>query len=919
MNERVQTSLRLVGDWPWWLGVAAGLLLGTAAWLLYRRDTRSVGGWPHRVLPTLRALTVMLLVLMLCGPILHHRKTIGQLSRLWVFIDGSKSMELTDTSMELGRKVAILHRLGLLPENAVSMELPRASEALADAQATVELAKSLTNPTTDEWKRFADTVQAKIVEVRDHLAKSQLAPARLEAFRRELEGPAQDVIAPELRVAEQTRRNTRLGEFWEVARRWRAEVDQTFERQLGEANPNGSSGILQSALGQFDALPRFQRLQRLLLEGREQPLLRELVEKFEVQLFDLQGSAAKKLWERAGSDASFPSELPKPVGEVTNLSTGIRTGLETQAPDQRGAIVLLSDGQHNVGTSPIELARILAARELPIYTVGFGGITRPRDLAVVKIETPEAVFFEDRVRGQLTLKDDMPAGQAFTVALKDGERVLWEQPFVTQGKNLRKIPFEFPLGDVARERLKTSQADVQASSIAVELQAVVSAVVGESNTANNHGSLRLRAITQKRKVLLVDGRPRWESRYLRNLFERDEQWEINAVIAGAGAVEAVIARGDRSGAFPTDAAALATYDLIIFGDVPRSLLKPAELQWIQEFASQRGGAILFVDGPRGSLREYAGTPLEPLLPIEWKTEPVREGFGRLVLTAQSSALSPFVLASDAAQNSETWRNLPPPHWHSGATALAGSTVLLELERGEQKLASVVFRPFGAGKVLYHAFDDSWRWRYRVADQHHTRYWNQIANWIAELPFSVRDKFVSLDAGAITYQPGDSADLRVRLRDGEGKPVTNAAVDAVLYREGTRVATMRLAPDDNAGGLFRGQSAPLEVGAYEVAIESLAVPSNELKARAQFRVEPRETGELTQLSLNENLLREVAALSGGQYLREENISRLAQVLAPLSRGRVVESDTILWQSYWWFVPIILLLATEWIIRKRTGLL
>ncbi|HEV7869192.1 MAG TPA: hypothetical protein VGO90_16005 [Chthoniobacteraceae bacterium] len=64
---------------------------------------------------------------------------------------------------------------------------------------------------------------------------------------------------------------------------------------------------------------------------------------------------------------------------------------------------------------------------------------------------------------------------------------------------------------------------------------------------------------------------------------------------------------------------------------------------------------------------------------------------------------------------------------------------------------------------------------------------------------------------------------------------------------------------------------------------------------------------------------MAALSGGQYLREENISRLAQVLAPLSRGRVVESDTILWQSYWWFVPIILLLATEWIIRKRTGLL
>jgi hypothetical protein len=34
---------------------------------------------------------------------------------------------------------------------------------------------------------------------------------------------------------------------------------------------------------------------------------------------------------------------------------------------------------------------------------------------------------------------------------------------------------------------------------------------------------------------------------------------------------------------------------------------------------------------------------------------------------------------------------------------------------------------------------------------------------------------------------------------------------------------------------------------------------------------------------------------------------------------VESDTVLWQSYWWFVPIVLLLTIEWIIRERAGLL
>jgi hypothetical protein len=145
------------------------------------------------------------------------------------------------------------------------------------------------------------------------------------------------------------------------------------------------------------------------------------------------------------------------------------------------------------------------------------------------------------------------------------------------------------------------------------------------------------------------------------------------------------------------------------------------------------------------------------------------------------------------------------------------------------------------------------------------------------------------------------------------------VDAVLYRDGARIATMRLAPDENAGGLFRGRTAELEPGSYEVGIESAAIPERDARARTSFRVEPRKTGELTQLSLNEELLRQMATESGGQYLREENIGRLTDLLAPLSRGKVQETSTVLGQSYWWFIPIILLLTAEWILRKRAGLI
>ena len=68
-----------------------------------------------------------------------------------------------------------------------------------------------------------------------------------------------------------------------------------------------------------------------------------------------------------------------------------------------------------------------------------------------------------------------------------------------------------------------------------------------------------------------------------------------------------------------------------------------------------------------------------------------------------------------------------------------------------------------------------------------------------------------------------------------------------------------------------------------------------------------------------LMRQIAGASGGQYLREEQLPKLLELLSPLSQGRVIESDTVLWQSYWWFLPLIALFTIEWIVRKRVGLL
>jgi hypothetical protein len=917
-REQVTTTLHWTGDWPWYVGLGLAAVLALTAFILYRRDARS--GFLGLLLPGLRAGAIFLIVVMLAGPVLHHRKVIGELARLIVCIDSSDSMQLTDASMDAGRKIAVAKRLGYLDQATTALELPTAAERLADARSMVaSLAAIDPAAAGGVIQQTRADFAARVSEAEALFEKAGGDRDALNRFKTELAAPtATFAKAPLSNSDERARMANDLTRLGDLAGRWSTEVSEVFQRKLDQ---DPAAVPIKTAISRVDSLPRWQRLQALLLEGKESDrILPELARKHDVQVVLLENGVVKQFWQPGGEKPAMPTALPATSGEITDLTSGLKFAAGDQTRSEKGAVILFSDGQHNSGEAPLDTARVLAGRKMPVYTVGLGSQVAPRDLAVLRVIVPDSVFHEDRVRGEVVLKEEVPAGLPFVLTIKDGEKNVIELPLISEGKAQRRVPFEFEVKELADARLKGNAANpgYEVLGATVDLRAVVSGLEGDREPSNNESALRFRAVTQKRKILLLDGRPRWETRYLRNLFQRDEKWEVNLVMAGS-TNDAGFIRGDKEGTFPTDAKLLESYDMIVFGEVPKSALKDEELKWLADFVEKRGGAILFIDGSRGTLRQYGETPLGPMIPVEWPAggTGLRGGVKSLALTERASALGAFALTGDLGTNAETWTKLPAPHWLSGGQPLAGAEVLVEAETASGKLAAAVMRPFGAGRVYYQGFDDSWRWRYEVADLYHVKFWNQLASFVAEAPFAARDKYVQVDAGQLTYQPGAQADLRARLRGLDGKPVTEAAVSAVLSKNGTKVATIPMSADE--GGLFRGKTAALEPGDYEMAIETAALPEGEVKAKAQFKVTARESLERTMLALNEDLLRQVSMASGGEYFREEKASDLLAKLAPLSSGEVIESDTVLWQSWWWFLPIVALLTVEWIIRKRAGML
>ena len=412
------------------------------------------------------------------------------------------------------------------------------------------------------------------------------------------------------------------------------------------------------------------------------------------------------------------------------------------------------------------------------------------------------------------------------------------------------------------------------------------------------------------------------------MFERDERWQLNLVYANPTdeAPSKWVRRGTGKGEFPKDRQTLLSYDLIVLGEVAPDVLSDEEISWLRDFVGQRAGGMIMVDGRRGYLRTMGQGVLAPLMPVVWQSaDGVRAT--SLRLTEAGEHMAALVLSEKSEENIERWRQLAPPHWVAptklkpGAEALAEAVVSQRRSSRDPDAASPVIavRRFGAGKVFYLGMDETWRWRYHVEDRDHRRFWNQVSGWVMEQPFAVSDQFVRLGVDDTTYAPGDSAQVRVRLSDAEGRPVPAATVMAVLWRDGQRVGDVALDADQNAAGLFEGRTAALASGKYEVTVSVTGQPDDQMKAKTAFYVQPPEVGELAKLNADAELMRQVADAAGGRYLREEQVDRLPQMMAPLNRTRTIQTQTALAQSYWWFLPVIGLLSLEWVIRQRRGLM
>jgi len=234
----------------------------------------------------------------------------------------------------------------------------------------------------------------------------------------------------------------------------------------------------------------------------------------------------------------------------------------------------------------------------------------------------------------------------------------------------------------------------------------------------------------------------------------------------------------------------------------------------------------------------------------------------------------------------------------------------------RSLPLVCLQYVGSGKVLFHATDETWRWRYRLGDVLFARYWVQTIRFLARSKLATGRQQALLSTDQPDYRPGEPVRLRVQFVDPRLAPEADDGVLVVLQRQGRESRRVVLRRAGLARGTFEALLSDLPPGRYHAW---MVTPVSGGETPAVDFVMRAPAGEFERVAMDAVAMRRAAETTKGRYYDLASAERLLRDLPP---GRQVPIETLppraLWNRWPVLLVVLMLLIGEWLLRKAGGM-
>ncbi|WP_437206374.1 glutamine amidotransferase [Planctomicrobium sp. SH664] len=480
----------------------------------------------------------------------------------------------------------------------------------------------------------------------------------------------------------------------------------------------------------------------------------------------------------------------------------------------------------------------------------------------------------------------------------------------------------------------------------------------EATLLNNHRLVAVNRDSRVHRILYLAGRPNWEHKFLNRALAEDPRLQLISLIRIAtkearfdfrgrvGESSNPLFRGfkgeadeeteaydqpvlirlntrderELQGGFPKTRAELFQYDAVILDDVEASFLTHDQLSLLDRFVSERGGGLLMLGG-RDTYRHghWQGTPVADALPVYLDAaDAVPEGPLKWNLTREGWLEPSFRLRDNEVEERQRLKETAALTQLNATRSLKpGARLMAEVQSADGKTyPALVVQQYGRGRSAAVLGGDLWKWSMRStpeAPDDAGKSWRQMIRWlVGDVP-----RRLELTTEAVTRGIYPATLLKIRVRDAEFQPQDSARLDILVEQPDGKQVPLSAEPSLNEAGLFEVEVVSRLAGPY---LARVSLPGDEglppMKQESGWTSDPLRE-EFRQVGLNVPLLETLARKTDGEVVRFSELDDLSTRLLRQDLPVMQTETTPLWHQPWLLMLVMMLLATEWGLRRWRG--
>lgn len=553
----------------------------------------------------------------------------------------------------------------------------------------------------------------------------------------------------------------------------------------------------------------------------------------------------------------------------TNISAMFDYLKSLYAGRNLGAVIVLSDGIYNKGSNPVYAAEKL---KVPVYTIAVGDTAINRDLLISDVVYNKTAFLGNNFPVEIGVTMRQAAGASVTLTVKEDSLTLFSRMITVSGNNyFTKIPVILSANKKGIHKYKIR----------------LSAIDGEKNLLNNEAEIYVDVSERKMKILLLAQSPHPDIAAIKSVLDKSNLYETKVLFQE-----------------PTDEN-FGNYNLVVLQQIPSA--KSATL--LQKIKTAEVPYFI-IAGAQMNIATFnnTGTGVTINQPVAKMNE------------VYAKVSDQFVLFSLSDNVQTVLSQLPPLYAPFGNYKMEKETnTLLTQKIGniQSSMPLWYFSSTGTMRVGVLLGEGLWRWQlneyalsgnHDVTDELILKSVQYLTSKEKKEPFMIQYKR--------SYTEGENVEFNATMYNAAGELINEPEVRLNIYNDEKKEFRYTFNRSNNTYQLNAGMLSP---GRYTFSAET-KTGTKVYKETGEFSVVPLLL-ENFESTANHQLLNTISSNTGGIMVSADKINLLIdaiqknETVKPVSYYHKKLIELISLKSL--LIICLLLIATEWFLRKRFG--